>query len=235
MASSGKWAYVSENSGATRSMWCAARTRLDDHRPQALVNSLVRRESDERDVSRWVVSDRRHRRACSQATDEGGGAVNVMIENLQGAAHGRRWYCRAVLNDSHHKSTRPSQPPPSLLEIFDAGAGCVRAALSGEIDFANATSLQERILAACKERSANMLVLDVAGVVFMDSSGLRALLHLQRELADGDGGLALLSPTAQVRGILTLTGLDRQLPAAQTLAQARELLGATREEDEKQP
>jgi anti-sigma B factor antagonist len=152
-----------------------------------------------------------------------------VIENLQGAAQGRRWYCRAVLNDSHPKSTRPSQPPPSLLEFFDAGAGCLRAVLSGEIDFANATSLQERISAACAEREARMLVLDVTGVEFMDSSGLRALLQLQRELADGDGGLVLLGATPQVRGILTLTGLDRQLPAVQTLAQARELLGAARE------
>ena len=60
----------------------------------------------------------------------------------------------------------------------------------------------------------------------MDSSGLRALLHLQRELADKRGGLVLLGPTAPVRGILTLTGLDRQLPAVDTLEQAQALLAA---------
>ena len=156
--------------------------------------------------------------------------MDVVIENLQGAAQGRRWYCRAVLNDSYPKSTRPSQPPPSRLELFDAGAGCLRAVLGGEIDFANATSLQQRISAACAERGARMLVLDMRGVEFMDSSGLRALLHLQRERADGGGGLALLGATSQVRGILTLTGLDGQLPAVDTLAQALELLGAEGEE-----
>jgi anti-anti-sigma factor len=151
--------------------------------------------------------------------------MGPVIENLQGAALGRRWYCRAVLNDSHPKSTRPQQPPLSRLELFGAGEGCLRAMVAGEIDFANASSLQTRISAACEERGARALILDLRGVEFMDSSGLRAILHLQRELADGDGGLVLLGPTPQVRGILTLTGLDRQLPAVETLAQALALLG----------
>ena len=38
------------------------------------------------------------------------------------------------------------------------------------------------------------------------------------------GGLVLLDPTEPVRGILTLTGLDRQLPAADTLERAQALL-----------
>ncbi len=150
--------------------------------------------------------------------------MEQVIENLQGAALGRRWYCRAVLNDSHPKSTRPQQPPPSRLELSGAGEGCLRATVTGEIDFANATSLQTRIVTACAERGARMLVLDLTGVEFMDSSGLRAILHLQRELAEGDGGLVLLDPTPQVRGVLMLTGLDRQLPAVDTLAQALALL-----------
>jgi anti-sigma B factor antagonist len=157
--------------------------------------------------------------------------MDAVIENLQGAAQGRRWYCRAVVTDEDSKSTRPWQPPPSLLELFDAGAGCVRAVVAGEIDFANATSLRERISAACVEREARRLVLDMSGVEFIDSSGLRALLQLQRELSDGGGGLVLLGATRQVRGILTLTGLDGELRAVETLSQALALLGAASARD----
>jgi anti-sigma B factor antagonist len=162
--------------------------------------------------------------------------MGQVIENLQGAALGRRWYCRAVLNDSHPRSTRPQQPPSSRLELSSAGNGCLRAVVAGEIDFANATSLQTRISAACSERGARGLVLDMTEVEFMDSSGLRAILHLQRELVDGrGGGLVLLGPTPQVQGILTLTGLDRQLPAVETLAQALALLDDDeREHDERE-
>jgi anti-anti-sigma factor len=151
-----------------------------------------------------------------------------MSENLQVALAGRRWYCRAVLNDSHPQSTRPSDPQPPLLELRGDVEGCLRAIVAGEIDFANASTLQTRISEACAERGARALILDLAGVEFMDSSGLRAILHLQRELADGSGGLVLLGPTAPVRGILTLTGLDRQLPTVDTLEQAEALLATVR-------
>jgi anti-anti-sigma factor len=147
-----------------------------------------------------------------------------VIENLQGAALRRRWYCRTVLNDSHPQSTGSQDPPPLSLELLDAGDGCLRAVITGEIDFANALSLQSQISAACVEHGMRSLVLDLAGVEFMDSSGLRTILHLRRELAGARGGLVLLSPTPQVRGILTLTGLDRQLPAADTLERALALL-----------
>jgi anti-anti-sigma factor len=127
------------------------------------------------------------------------------------------------LNDSHPPSTRPPEPPP-LLELDGGDRGCLRAIVAGEIDFANASSLQAQISTACAERETRTLILDVAGVEFMDSSGLRAILHLQRELAGARGGLVLLGPTPPVRDILALTGLDRQLPAADTLEQARVLL-----------
>jgi anti-anti-sigma factor len=119
-----------------------------------------------------------------------------------------------------------------LLELLGAGGGCLRAIVAGEIDYANATSLQAQISTACAERGAQALILDLAGVEFMDSSGLRAILHLQRELVSGGGGLVLLDPTPQVRGILTLTGLDRQLPAADTLEHAEALLGGDEHAEE---
>lgn len=150
--------------------------------------------------------------------------MGLVIENLQAAELCRRWYCRAVLSDSHSQSTGSSEPPPASLEIRDGDGGSLRAVLAGEIDFANAFSLQARISAACAERSTRALVLDLTGVEFMDSSGLRAVLQLRGELTQAGGGLVLLDPTPQVRGILSLTGLDRQLPIADTQEQALALL-----------
>jgi anti-anti-sigma factor len=158
--------------------------------------------------------------------------MGSVIENLQAAALRRRWYCRVVLNDAHPQSRRPPDPPPLQLELDLVGPGCLRAVVGGEIDFGNAASLQRRISTACAERAAEALVLDLAGVEFMDSSGLRAVLQLQRELAGPRrGGLVLLDPTPQVRGILSLTGLDRQLPTADTLEQAHTLLERARRGD----
>ena len=123
--------------------------------------------------------------------------------------------------------TRPIDTiDPALLTVeFEGGeAGPLRAIVAGEIDFASAPAMQARIAAACDRARTRQLILDLAGVQFMDSSGLRVLLHLRRELAEEQGGLVLLGPTDDVRHILTLTGLDQHLPAAATLARAQELM-----------
>jgi anti-anti-sigma factor len=114
-----------------------------------------------------------------------------------------------------------------MLVEFAGGQGePLRAIVSGEIDFASAPSLQARIVAACERHHAHSLILDLAGVEFMDSSGLRVILHLQRELTSDSGRLVLLSPTHEVRNILTLTGLDQHLAVAPTIEQAEKLLAA---------
>ena len=59
----------------------------------------------------------------------------------------------------------------------------------------------------------------------MDSSGLRAIVQIQRELSESAGGMVLFDPTMQVRRILALTGLDQHLQVADTVDQAERLLG----------
>ena len=71
----------------------------------------------------------------------------------------------------------------------------LRAAVYGEIDYAGAFSMQVRIAAACRRRRARGLIVDLSGSEFMSSSGLAALLNLQRESACLRGGMALASPT----------------------------------------
>jgi anti-anti-sigma factor len=119
---------------------------------------------------------------------------------------------------------RPADPTPLSLEFDTADAAALRAIVSGEIDFASAPSMQARVIAACERERATSLILDLEAVEFMDSSGLRVLLHLQRELSADDGALVLLGPTEEVRKILKLTGLDQHLAVAGTLEQAQTLL-----------
>jgi anti-anti-sigma factor len=109
---------------------------------------------------------------------------------------------------------------------FEGGDGRpLRAIVTGEIDFAGAPSVQARIVAACGRHDEHRLVLDMSGVRFMDSSGLRAVLHVQRELAgEPDGGLVILGATEPVRRLLTLTGLERHLRVLDTLEQAEAAL-----------
>jgi anti-sigma B factor antagonist len=130
---------------------------------------------------------------------------------------------------------RPVDPTPLSLEFDTDHAPTLRVVVSGEIDFASAPSMQARVIGACERERSNKLILDLTAVEFMDSSGLRVLLHLQRELSSDHGALVLLGPTEEVRKILKLTGLDQHLALAGSLEQAQstlaELLQAAAEQD----
>ncbi len=126
---------------------------------------------------------------------------------------------------------RQVDPTPLSLEFDTEDASALRVVVSGEIDFASAPAMQARLIAACERERSNSLILDLAAVEFMDSSGLRVLLHLQRELTGEQGALVLLGPTEEVRKILKLTGLDQHLAVAGTLDQAQALLAQLLEDD----
>ncbi len=98
----------------------------------------------------------------------------------------------------------------------------------GELDVASSP----RLLDALGELggAAGAVVIDMAGVGFMDSSGLRALLDCERSCRDAGRPFALARPTDSVRRVLelvdlldTLTVLDEVTP--QTLAAVAEAAG----------
>jgi anti-anti-sigma factor len=138
--------------------------------------------------------------------------------------------CTAVLVLSKLLSTRPIRPiervDAALSVRFEGGEDApLRAVLAGEIDFASSSSMQARIASALERHRAKALILDLSEVHFMDSSGLRAIVQIQRELSESDGGMVLFDPTAQVRRILALTGLDQHLQVADGVDEAERLLG----------
>ncbi len=72
------------------------------------------------------------------------------------------------------------------------------ASVSGEIDMATAPELE-----AFAEARSNGLALDLSGVRFIDSSGLRALLKVQEAVSS----FVLVSPSPVVRKLLALTNM----------------------------
>ncbi len=126
-----------------------------------------------------------------------------------------------AVNENLH---RP--PVPASLRVeFEGGEGLpLTAAVHGEIDYAGAFSMQVRIAAACRRRRARGLVLDLAGAEFMSSSGLGAILNLQREPACQQGGLIVSGPSREVRRVIELTGLERRLIVVDTVEEAEMLL-----------
>ena len=83
-------------------------------------------------------------------------------------------------------------------------AGSLVLALSGELDLASAPML-ERELREAEATSPSRLVIDLGGLLFMDSTGLQALLRA-RERANSNGHqLALRRAPHQVQRVFELT------------------------------
>lgn len=82
------------------------------------------------------------------------------------------------------------------------------ARLAGEIDLSNVESLRARLEQAVTNR-AQGLVLDLSEVRYLDSTGLRLIYRLARELGDRQQVLRLVVPeTSRINRVLTIAGVD---------------------------
>ncbi len=79
--------------------------------------------------------------------------------------------------------------------------------LAGELDPHTAPVLRDRIDQTLTPDTAT-LVLEVSGLRFIDSSGLRVIIGAHKEMAGRGGRLILRSPTDTTRRLLEITGLD---------------------------
>jgi len=99
-------------------------------------------------------------------------------------------------------------PPFEIAMTRDNGTVTVSPA--GELDIATVPRLADALAAA--ERPYTMLVLDLRGLSFIDSSGLRLVL-MEVERGRGEGhDVAVIPGDERVQRIFRLTGADRIVP-----------------------
>ena len=98
------------------------------------------------------------------------------------------------------------------MSIHSTGQGADRKlSLSGELDIASAPLLELALSEACAE-GAKKVVLDMAGIEFMDSMGLRAILR-GRATCEGHECEYDLTPAKQpVQRVLRDTGVLNRIP-----------------------
>jgi anti-sigma B factor antagonist len=92
---------------------------------------------------------------------------------------------------------------PQRLTVVHNGAGTV--CVVGEIDAFTSPDLEREIESV---RSGASPVLDLSGVTFVDSSGLRVLVDQQQRLREAGADLVLHAPSNAVSRLLELSGLD---------------------------
>lgn len=93
---------------------------------------------------------------------------------------------------------------------FEPREDTLYACISGEIDHDAACHLRSRIDDALSMRMPHVLVLDLSGVGFMDSSGIGLILGRQRRMQALGGIVRVQHPPQQISRVLQLAGIDYQ-------------------------
>jgi len=124
------------------------------------------------------------------------------------------------------ESGAPQSIPGNLLAIrVRHKPKYVLVTVAGEVDIATVARLRARLrpLAA----RGRPLVADLEQVSFMDASGLGALAGAARLAAEHGVSLHVVCSRPHIRRLFRLTGLDRSMLLARTLAEALQILAAT--------
>jgi anti-sigma B factor antagonist len=99
----------------------------------------------------------------------------------------------------------PGLKEPLHVDITSEGEAAVLV-LRGELDPHTAPTLQRHIDSTVGA-DTKTLTLDVAGLLFIDSSGLRVIIAAHKDMEARGGRLVLRDPTVTTRRLLDITGL----------------------------
>ena len=92
--------------------------------------------------------------------------------------------------------------------------------LKGELDHHGATSALEKIGYSCDAALPNHVLLDFAGVTFMDSSGIALILRVHKRMQALGGRVLVMDPAVQPLRVLDASGIDRLVRVATTVKES---------------
>jgi stage II sporulation protein AA (anti-sigma F factor antagonist) len=99
-----------------------------------------------------------------------------------------------------------------LIDIAE-GPARIDVTIRGELDAHSAVQFEQEAAEALADRDdLETMVLDLAGITFIDSSGLRALLRLQETCDERGGILFVRRPSDVVSRIIDLAKLGGRFP-----------------------
>ncbi len=112
----------------------------------------------------------------------------------------------------------------ALAVAIEEVAGVLVVSLTGELDIASARELPTQLLGRAQEVPRGVVV-DLAGLSFIDSSGINALVETARAVEARGGAIAFAAETPAVRRVLDIVQLDDVVVRAPDVASAVERIG----------
>lgn len=101
---------------------------------------------------------------------------------------------------------------PGPLSVRETSEGGVRRLTPiGELDLATAPLLERAFDVVFRDGDAEMIVVDLTELSFMDSTGIHLLIRMHRACADADR-LRVINGSRAVERVMDLTGVRAHLP-----------------------
>src|SRR5580692_8703497 len=112
-----------------------------------------------------------------------------------------------------------AEGPDGLLD-YRVDSDIAVVTVSGEVDVSTSGELRTGLLRVLTDEAYRGLVVNLAHVNFIDSTGVGVLVGVWHRVRGTDDCLALAAPSRQARNILETTGLMKVLPVYDTEAEA---------------
>jgi stage II sporulation protein AA (anti-sigma F factor antagonist) len=109
-------------------------------------------------------------------------------------------------------------PPPEALsiEVSRPADGVLLVALAGEVDILSVGELRRRT-AELEGQIPAHVVFDLAGLTFIDSSGINALVQGVRTIEDLGGTGVIAAPSPEARRVFEIIGLSQVVSVVENL------------------
>ena len=141
---------------------------------------------------------------------------------------------QAVADEAPAAAPEPeSEPAPTPVSVNIGGSSSLTTERSGQtliisakgrIDGANATEVQG-VLSGAFEPGIKLMLLDLGGLTYISSAGLRVIMLTARTLDRSGAKFAVGSPAGPIREVFQISGFDQIIPIFDSQAEAIESLG----------
>jgi anti-anti-sigma factor len=89
--------------------------------------------------------------------------------------------------------------------------------VSGELDLASTPLLERELARAVEEWGNGVIIADLEKLEFIDSTGLSVLVKVDQQIREAGGRFGVVGGGSQVRRLLDLTGVAKQVASARTV------------------
>ena len=104
------------------------------------------------------------------------------------------------------------------MNVRELDGGVTLIALRGRLDLRGVHAIESKFTATAGSRAS--LIVDLAGVSYIASMGMRMLLLAGKTIATRQGKMALLAPSDDLATVLRTAGVDTAIPIHATQREA---------------